>query len=470
MIWGIAMAMPYVVDRYEKGYGMEKRDISELDRYQRCVDHVLAIPRYKKKTDQRAIARLLNELGNPQQAFQIIHIAGTNGKGSICATIEQIGRDLGYTVGMFTSPHLLDIRERFMVNRQLMEPSDFVACYETVVAAKERCYQLGEAPYTFFETIFAMGMVYFKQRNVEYAVVEAGMGGASDTTNVVQPIATVIASVGLDHTAVLGDTLEAIAREKAGIMKPGVPAFVARQNESILPIFCDYSQKVGVECRFMQDYEVRILKNDLQGIDFSVICEYDKKGQNDSPIVYSFHTSLVGDYQVDNILTGMMVANQIWNHQDKDFVDKLVKSVARVSWPGRMECVAKDVYVDGAHNAHAIAGFVRNVKQYVSKDSLVLLYAVASDKDDATMLQDLLTLEPSVLVVTELSNSRKISCREVAALAQTIIRQNGYHSEVVVCEGTISDAIAQAMSYHQMLFCVGSLYLVSDVKAYFNEL
>lgn len=451
---------------------MCNKSMNENAKYAQRIDEILAIPRYKKKTNQAAIAKLLSELGNPEQEFQIIHVAGTNGKGSICATIEQIGRDLGYKMGMFTSPHLLDIRERFMVNHQLMEPDEFIYCYEEVVAAKERCYQQGEAPYTFFETIFAIGMVYFKQQKVEYAVVEAGMGGKSDTTNVVNPVATVIASVGLDHTAVLGDTLEAIAKEKSGIMKAGATAFVARQDVSILPIFRDYSQKLGVECHFMQDYEVRILKNDLQGIDFSVICEYDKKGQNclqDTENEASlFHTSLVGDYQVDNILTGMIVAKHLWGNDCDDFVDQLRTSVAKVRWPGRMERVAKDVYVDGAHNGHAISGFVRNVKQYVAKDSLVLLYAVASDKDDRTMLQELLTLEPSVLLITELSNGRKTSCEEVFDLAQSIIKEWGYQTEVVVCSDAISDAISQAMSYGKTLFCVGSLYLVSDVKAYFN--
>ena len=445
------------------------------DRYHQCVEEILAIPRYKKKTDQNAIAKLLEELENPQDSFQIIHVAGTNGKGSICATIEQIGRDLGYQIGLFTSPHLLDIRERFMVDHQLMSYKDFVACYETVKTAKERCYVAGQAPYTFFETIFAMGMLYFQWQNVAYAIVEAGMGGRSDTTNVVRPIATVIASVGLDHTAVLGETLEAIAREKAGIMKSGAVAVVARQDQSILPIFKDFSKSIGIDCHFVQEREVRILKNELEGIDFSVICEYDKKGQNasDSSGFLSenqidscvFHANLVGDYQVDNIIAALEVAIHIWSCNPKTLVD----AVAKVHWPGRMERVAPKVYVDGAHNDHAIVGFVRNVKQYVSGKDLTILYAVANDKDDASMLQELLTLEPCELVITELNNSRKTDCAEVAAIAKAIINQNGYQTKVVVSDGSIKEAVELARSYEKTVFCVGSLYLVSDIKAYFGQ-
>lgn len=425
--------------------------------YHEAVESVLAIPRYKKKTDQLAIAHLLALLGNPQQSFSTIQVVGTNGKGSICAYLDEIGRSLKYRMGLFTSPHLLDIRERFRVDGELVKTGAFAALYERVSAADALAQREGYAPATFFEMIFAMAMCHFADCNVDFAVVEAGMGGGSDTTNVLMPELAVIASVGLDHTAILGDTIEAIAREKAGVMKPNVPVAASAQTPLVRAIFCQMAESVGTTCRFADEYDARILKNTLYGIDFSVENRYDKESLEASR--ETIHIGLCGEVQVANACTAMLAAQLLWGCR----LEQLVKPLADTKWAGRLEEVAERIFVDGAHNPQAMEALAKAVNGYMSDAPLTILYAVASDKDDAAMLPFLLAMHPVRIVVTELANARKTPAEQVRqmlfALDETVAVD-------VICDlQQAIQTVVQQRTGDARVLCVGSLYLVSEVKA-----
>ena len=187
--------------------------------YEEVVSSILAIPRYKKKANLETVSYLLRLLHHPLAHVKVIHVAGTNGKGSVCAYLDSIGKAQGYSMGLFTSPHLLTIRERMRVGGEMISESDFVLCYKKVRQAEEQMLADGGVPATFFEVIFCMAAVYFAEKHVDYAIVEAGIGGRSDTTNIVHPVLSIITSVGLDHVAILGDTISQIAYEKAGVLK-----------------------------------------------------------------------------------------------------------------------------------------------------------------------------------------------------------------------------------------------------------
>lgn len=421
--------------------------------YEEAVGELLAIPRYKKKIDQVEIAYLLGLLGHPEEQLQMLHVAGTNGKGSVCAYLEQIGRSQGYSMGLFTSPHLLDIRERFQVNGELISREDFVRYYERVKKAAGQMEQDGHLPATFFEVIFSMAVCYFAEKKVDYAIVEAGMGGRSDTTNVIHPVISVIVAIGLDHTAILGSTLAEIAYEKAGIMKPGVPVVVSRQSQEVREILCRTAKEIGAPCHFTDEYGVRILKNTPQGIDFSVDCEYDSK---------RFHTGMCGNYQVENALTAIMAARVLWNLE----LSAMQVPIANMFWAGRMECVCPRCYVDGAHNPQAMQQFADTVLEYFKEVPKILLYAVASDKDDSGMLRELLRIGAHTMVVTELEGARKTSCDAVYELVKKQASELGVEIKVhVIADMRLAiEHVLGIQKKDEYVFCTGSLYLVSAVK------
>lgn len=423
------------------------------------MELVLSIPRYKKKTNQIGIAHLLELLGHPEQTLKLIHVAGTNGKGSVCAYLEQIGRSRGFHMGLFTSPHLLDIRERFLLDGQMITKETFTRCFQRVGKAAKKLEQDGYPPATFFEVIFSMAMCYFAERKVDYVIVEAGMGGRSDTTNVITPVLSVIASIGLDHTAILGDTLAKIAYEKAGILKKGVPAVISRQPADIRDIICRYGEEIGADYHFTDEYGVRILKNTLQGIDFSINCEYDSK---------RFHTNMCGSYQVENAVCAIMAARILWN---LDFADMVIP-IRDMFWAGRMEQVLPHFYVDGAHNPQAMKLFADSVQEYFGEYPKILLYAVANDKDDSKMIRELLRIGAHTIILTELSNARKTSCKDVYKMIKEQAEQCGAGEFKVYTIPDMALAIRQAINMQKKddyILCVGSLYLVSAVKEQIAE-
>ena len=430
----------------------------EQTEYEEVAAQVLAIPRYKKKTDQNMIRKLLALLGAPQEQLKFIHVAGTNGKGSVCAFLKQIGRENGKRIGMFTSPHLLDMRERIRLNDEMISEQDFVACYHRVKEAEQKHKEQGGEPATFFEFVFCMACCYYETKHVDYVIVEAGMGGRTDSTNVITPEISVITSVGLDHMAILGDTIEKIAYEKAGIIKPGVPAVCGLLSDAAADVVCRYAKDVGAGCQILSKEDIRILKNTVLGIDFLIESEYDKEDL--------FHTSLCGGHQAYNAFLAMQAAKQLW----KLPYDAMKDAVRKTEWPGRMEALSDRFYVDGAHNPQAMDAFVNTVEQLFPTQKKALLYTVASDKDDETMVRKLLRIRPQVIVCTELHNNRKTSVNEIMTLIEQQAEKENVPKPELFAYPKLNDALSYlfTLSKDTVILCVGSLYLVSEVKEYWN--
>ncbi|MCR4716740.1 MAG: hypothetical protein K5656_06130 [Lachnospiraceae bacterium] len=423
--------------------------------YKEACDYVNHIPRYKKKFNQDNILHLLETIGRPDSSFKSIHIVGTNGKGSVAAFLNSIGRSKGFKMGVFTSPHLLTIRERFVVNGTLISEEDFVKYLEQVLEAEETILEDGFEHLTFFEIMFAMALLYFKDEGVDYAIIEAGMGGRSDSTNSLKPEITVITAIGLDHQSVLGDTIEKIAYEKAGAVNQGEVVTVSRQSKNVLDIIEDYIYVVGGEAIYANNLVYNVEKADQYGIDFCLNYDIDKS--------ISYHLSMSGLYQVDNAVVSIMTARVLWN---MDY-EELVTPLSNVSWAGRMQEVANRFYVDGAHNHQAVQSFVATVKNSFTDSPKILIYAVACDKDDRAMLKELLKLSIKVLIVTELSNGRKTEASQIVKLVDDLVANECLNKpESVLVETTIDTAISYAQTLQgedDYIFAVGSLYLVSDV-------
>ncbi len=303
------------------------------------------------KADLSNTIKLVNHLNNPQDSLKTIHIAGTNGKGSTSSMIASILQQAGYKVGLYTSPHLKDFRERIKINGQEITESfvvDFIACNKPFFE---------ENSLSFFEMTVGMCFEYFKQEAVDVAVIEVGMGGRLDATNIINPLLSVITNIGKDHTAFLGDTLEAIAGEKAGIIKRGVPVVIGEYNESTQPVFIAKAKEMSADIYFAQDtYKENTLVSDLKG-----------------------------DYQKSNIRTVRQAIELLRNSfviSEKAEVEGLLHVVENTKLLGRWQVLGENpkVVTDTAHNSHGLT-IVMNQLKHEKYQNLHIVFGVVNDKD-----------------------------------------------------------------------------------------
>lgn len=434
--------------------------------YRETVDYILSIPLFAQKIGKENLSSLLCRLGNPERSIPAVHVAGTNGKGSTCRALAQMLTDKGYKVGLFISPHLVTINERIQIDGVNISDDDFVWAFETVKA------QFTQHP-SFFEVMFAMAAVYFQKQGCDFAVYETGMGGRLDATNVLMPEITIITSVGMDHMEYLGDTIEKIAAEKAGIIKAGIPIIYFRRDEAAAKVIEDTAREHGSPIITVekQDYIINHLGN--KTIDFSLYSRY-----------YSYCNLVIQKtslYQVENVslaIAAFYILMKARNMSDHDIEDGIRSSLLRFFWEGRMEEIAPHIYVDGAHNVEAIGAYIDTMRAFHQDDRKILVFAAVKDKEYGSMISMLSKqLRWDRIIVTSVDGSRKA---DAARLAQ-IFSEN---TDVPVL---VSDVIDEAMDMAVALmtemehadgldgvqsdidiYCVGSLYLVGGVKRWRN--
>ena len=434
--------------------------------YRETVDYILSIPLFAQKIGKENLSSLLCRLGNPERSIPAVHVAGTNGKGSTCRALAQMLTDKGYKVGLFISPHLVTINERIQIDGVNISDDDFVWAFETVKA------QFTQHP-SFFEVMFAMAAVYFQKQGCDFAVYETGMGGRLDATNVLMPEITIITSVGMDHMEYLGDTIDKIAAEKAGIIKAGIPIIYFRRDEAAAKVIEDTAREHGSPIITVekQDYIINHLGN--KTIDFSLYSRY-----------YSYCNLVIQKtslYQVENVslaIAAFYILMKARNMSDHDIEDGIRSSLLRFFWEGRMEEIAPHIYVDGAHNVEAIGAYIDTMRAFHQDDRKILVFAAVKDKEYGSMISMLSKqLRWDRIIVTSVDGSRKA---DAARLAQ-IFSEN---TDVPVL---VSDVIDEAMDMAVALmtemehadgldgvqpdidiYCVGSLYLVGGVKRWRN--
>ncbi len=300
------------------------------------------------------IRAVLAALGNPERAFRVVHVAGTNGKGSTCAMIEAGLRAAGIRTGLFTSPHLIEPTERIQIDGIPVSQSDFERAFNVVHETAEKL-DLDCHP-TYFETVTAMAFWLFREKRVDTAVIEVGLGGRLDSTNVVEPAVTVITPIDFDHEAYLGHTIEAIAGEKAGILKPGVPAVFARQRPEAAQVLAAQAAKLHVPITHEEAFEIRDLHLDARGSRFSgLVCP------------------LAGEHQVGNAITAALALRALGASPD---------GIKDARWPGRLEHVSPnpDVILDGAHNPAGARALARYLERFYGGRRIWLVYGAMRDK------------------------------------------------------------------------------------------
>ena len=406
-------------------------------------------PQYGETTGVERAGKLLELLGNPDKNLKIIHIAGTNGKGSVCSYIDDILKKSGYKTGLFTSPHLVTIRERIQVDGELISREDFTQYFNKVYETA-RANNLKLAYFDFF---FGAAMLYFDKCKVDYVVLETGLGGSLDATNAVHnPLCCVITTISLEHTAILGDTIKKIAEQKAGIIKQGVPVVYADDNEAS-GVIEDIAHSKNSYCYGVSPQQYQIIKNFNGCIDFSLHNEYY--------INNCLRLATPAIYQVENVSIAITVCRLLKHLYHIDINDSaIVDSAGSHIWQGRMEKLTDNIYVDGAHNPQGIQSFVNSVNgMYAdSTDKAALLFSVVSDKNFEQMISILCGCKVFArIAITVTGGIRHLDKEYISAAFKR-------HTDIEVEVYDSAKEAVLALKNEPMVFCTGSLYLVADIR------
>lgn len=435
--------------------------------YQECVDYILSIPLFASKLGTDNLNRILDLMAHPERTYPVIHVAGTNGKGSTCSFLASILEQSDKKVGLFTSPHLIKINERIQIGKKMISDEDFVSIFKETMDYVQLAKKKGIAHPSFFEFMFLMAAVYFKKQEVDYAIFETGMGGRLDATNVVNPVLCIITSVGLDHMQFLGKTMKEIALEKAGIMKKDVPVIFFDRKNVATEIITNYSRKIGAELYIVEKIQYKFIKITNKAIDFSFNSGY-----------YSYDSLKIKKtalYQIENAILAVKayelllnMTDRISNHvivknadcrlTDKE-IDKIQTGLYNMVWRGRMECIAEHIYIDGAHNEEAIEAFCETLNILFQDKKKILLFAVSKDKDYESMIKRLCEISFEEIIIVQYEDSR-------SAELDTVKEAFRRFSDSKI---TTFDDIKEGFSYgkshvkDRYLFCVGSLYLAGNL-------
>jgi dihydrofolate synthase/folylpolyglutamate synthase len=391
------------------------------------------------------IVALLHELGDPQRAFRVIHVAGTNGKGSTCSMIERSLRESGVRTGLYISPHLVEPTERVQINGEAVSAEAFADVFSQVHETSERMVAEGRLDMhpTYFETITAMAYLLFRSNRCEAVVLETGMGGRLDATNIVDPELAVITPVDFDHEKYLGDTIPRIAAEKAGIIKPGKPAVLARQRPEAQAVLERTARERNAHIVRATDWVAQDLHLDAYGSRFTA----------EGPLRVRIECPLIGAHQVDNALTAVAALHAL------DIApEAIARGIASTRWPGRLERVRKspDWYLDGAHNpagAQALAAYIR---EFHADRRLWMIFAAMGDKD-LSVISPLLFPLASELIFTAPDNPRSYTPRQLAELS-------GESRAKLALTTREALRLAGEAGPQDVVFVTGSLYLVGEAR------
>lgn len=402
--------------------------------------------------------RLAALLDDPHRAVRTVHVAGTKGKGSTCEMTAACLEACGYTVGVYTSPHLIDIRERVRINRRNIGEEAFVRCGQRVADAAANLTEQDGTP-TFFELITALAFVHFAEQAVDVAVIETGLGGRLDSTNIVTPEVTAITSISLDHTQILGDTVEKIAAEKAGIFKPGVPAVSAPQADGVVEVLRRAAEATGAPFGVV-------------GKDIDASWRFDARNNLGphhrislvSPRNEFDHllVPLRGEHQAVNCAVALSILDKLCERGFKTPATRVTKGLATVRMPGRMERVWERprIIADGAHNAESVRCLMKALSAHETYDSLVVIFGCAADKDIQGMLHEVGLAADKVIFTKTTGNARACEPEQL----QRRLSDEGKMSQTAPDVAEAINLAARAVGREDLILITGSLHLVGEAK------
>ena len=435
--------------------------MSQLD-YKAAIHYILSFADYERISrssvvfDTSRIEALLERLGRPHLAAGSIHIAGTKGKGSTAAMIASILTASGYKTGLYTSPHLHSFTERIQIDGKPVPEAEFAALVQRLKPDFDAFNQLSvHGELTTFEILTSLAFAHFKERGVDFQVLETGLGGRLDATNVVHPQVCAITSISLDHTEILGNTLAQIAAEKAGIIKPGCVAVSAPQHPEVRDVMSTTCQQRAARLvEVGRDIVWRLTKRSDSGQSFSL------SGLRGS---YDLTIPLLGEHQLDNAAVAAGVAEVLASLGAKISAEGIVAGLSQVSWPGRLQVLRRDplLVVDGAHNADSAMKLVKALPEYFRFAKAILIVGTSRDKDIAGMVDGLLPLSTNVIV----TRSRNPRAADVSALAAEFSRR-GVKAKEAETVGSAVETALRGAGRRDLVCVTGSLFVVAEAIEY----
>lgn len=435
--------------------------------WEEAVEHINSVSRYGNRPGVECTKALLARLGNPERDLKIIHIAGTNGKGSVCMYIAGMLRSLGLNTGVFTSPHLIRENERIRFNDELISDEDFTDCFEKVHRAELGLLKDGFGQISYFDFFVGIAMLYYAMKKPDVVILETGLGGRLDSTNAVEsPVMTVITSISLDHVAILGDTVEKIAVEKAGIIKHGAPVvYVAGQEYS--HVIEEKAEAMGIKAAGVEKSQCEIHEIGSKHIDFSLDSIYYKDNvfRLATPAVYQVMNAALAMTAVQMLVESRCFDRIAYDSMDRqDCIDRIKRGLESVTWEGRMEQVCEGFYIDGAHNPDGIAAMLDTAAAMKKnmQGHYVLMFSAVNDKDYSSMIKEI--CDSNIFdeyVITQIEGAR---CLDVSKIADTFRR---YTDGRVNEEPDVGQAVKKSVECfggNATVICAGSLYLAGEVR------
>ena len=444
---------------------------NDMITFEEAVAYLKDMPRFtvkKNPADNRDLKWFLKKLGNPEQNLRIIHVAGTNGKGSVCAYMSSILQEAGYRTAVFTSPHLVDMRERFAVNGEMISEEAFLQAFCAVGDAVQKANSVTpEFVLNFYEYLFCMALLCFAEEKPDYCIIETGLGGRLDATNYVDnKLLTVITRISLDHVQYLGDTTAKIAAEKAGILRPGVPVVYLDGDADASAVICRKASELDAPQIPVSKKDYTFLGFRKKYIDFSLRSEYYNY------ISLTLHT--IARYQMENAALAVRAVEVLFRSADTEenggrlcagvgcpTVEEIRRGILGCFWQGRMEEVLPEVYVDGAHNDDGIRAFLDTVTEDGHATGRRLLFGVAADKDCRHMIQRVITSGLfDHIAFTHMRTARSLSLEEFRDL---LAAYPGHYTMYTEADTALREQLREQRP-GERLYIAGSLYLVGEIK------
>ncbi|KUK81898.1 MAG: Folylpolyglutamate synthase [Pelotomaculum thermopropionicum] len=421
--------------------------------YEEAMNYLADLARFGFNFGLGRIEELLNRLGNPHRYLSTVHIGGTNGKGSTAAMLASVLVKAGYRVGIFTSPHLHSFTERYRVNGREITPEKLAELVGELRPYMETMVTQGFEHPTQFEAATALAFLYFYREKVDFLVLEVGLGGAIDSTNVVLPLASVITNIGMDHMNYLGNTIAEIAGIKTGIIKPGIPVVTAAEGKGLAVVEQVCREKDARLILVGRDVTWKHIGHTGGGQVFFI------RGRQDA--YENLFLPLLGRHQQVNAATAVAAAEILMEAGYAVSPEAVRKGLAAVNWPGRLEIVREDplVIIDGAHNYDGARSLRRALKEYLPGKNLVLMIGMLGDKDHARVLSEL-AVDAGAVVVTKPDNPRAANWKQLA------VEAGRYSPEVYLLED-IGAAVAKALSLagpDDVVCITGSLYMIAKAR------
>lgn len=425
---------------------------SELS-YEECMSFIHGAKRFSDNPGLKRTKEILRALGSPQDSLKIVHVAGTNGKGSVTAMISSVLKEAGYSVGMYTSPYLEEFEERIQINNVNISKTRLAYYAGLVKYAVKKASEKGLGYPNEFEIITCIMFKYFADEKVDYAVVEVGLGGRLDATNVIKPVLSVITAISYDHMNVLGNTLGEIAEEKAGIIKNGIPVVSSAQKKEVIDALIKNAESKVAEISFVNNNSFTVIEAKREDMCQLVEVKTDKAN-------YKILLNLLGTYQVSNCALAVNALEKLIDSGVEISMDNMLIGLNKTRWIGRMEVLSRNplIVIDGAHNIDGIKKLKESTSKYFLYKKLILILGILADKDTNMMLDEISSIADYIIFT--LPHSLR------AEDPYNLYEKTYDKSRCFVIE-SYEEALKKAellANDCDMILCAGSLYMIGDMR------